>query len=69
MLELRDLKPTSDSKMEVEKESNLIDIRISNELHNKLKVAEFTSVFLATFSIILAILLYEMKNFKEVTNT
>lgn len=41
-------------------DSSFIDIRISNELFNKLKVAEFASVFFAAWGICLSIIIYEI---------
>ncbi len=38
-----------------------LDIRISNQFFNKIKVAEFSTTFFATFGVGLSVLLYEMK--------
>lgn len=50
-------------------ENTAIDIRISNELFNKMKVAEFTSVFFAFVGISLSIIIYEIKNLKDLEGT
>ena len=47
---------------EMFEQSTGLDIRLSNELFNKIKLAEYISVFYATFGVGLSILLYEMKN-------
>ncbi|CDW71264.1 small-conductance calcium-activated potassium channel protein [Stylonychia lemnae] len=39
-----------------------LDIRVSNELFNKIKLAEYASVFFSTYGVFLSILLYEMKD-------
>lgn len=43
------------------------DIRISNELYNKIKILEFSSLFFAFFGVGLSMLLYEMQNISDVS--
>ena len=61
--ELRNLKP-DDTTIEDE-EDGVFDIRVSNELYNKLKVAEYISLFFAVVSVGLAMLLFEMQNLSD----
>jgi hypothetical protein len=39
-----------------------LDVRISNQLFSKIKVAEYASIFFAVYGIFLSMLLYEMYN-------
>lgn len=61
---MRNLKIEELSVEDETQDNNFSDIRVSNELYNKLKVAEYISLFFGSFGLILSSLLYEMKFLK-----
>lgn len=62
-MKLSDLIVTED---DVDKDLKFVDIRISNEYFNKLKISEYISLFFAMYGLFLSVLLYEITSGKEV---
>ena len=46
-----------------------LDVRITHELFNKIKVCEYATVFFATYGMGLSMLLYEMKDAEKIGDT
>eukprot|EP00347_Sterkiella_histriomuscorum_P010295 403376853 len=53
---------------ELFEQSTGLDIRISNEMFNKIKVAEYISVFFSCFGVGLSVLLFEMKKLDDIAD-
>lgn len=51
------------------KEESCKDVRMSNIYYNKIKIADFASVFFSTYGISLCVLLYYMKSIDNIKNT